>query len=78
MSDNDDNYIGLVLEDIRDQNKAVLEAVTDIQETVRNQPTRDEFQELVTKVDTIQLALTDTNKDLSDHERRITRLEQAA
>lgn len=40
------NYISVLLEDMRDQNRAVLEAVGDMQKKVNNLPTRGEFNEL--------------------------------
>jgi hypothetical protein len=42
----DKDYMAVLLEETRDQNKAVLEAVADIKRSVRNQPTRFEFEEL--------------------------------
>lgn len=76
MSD-DNNGIGVLLEEIRDQNTAVLEAVGQMQDQIKNLPTRDEFQDLVSEVKTVKLALTDTNQQVTDHEQRITRLEHA-
>lgn len=66
----DDKYIGVLLETIRDQNKAVLEAVgdvqrrvTDIESKVDNLPTRQEFTTAVA-------AITDTSKQLHKHEAK--------
>ena len=67
MSSSDDNYVGLLLEQIRDQNKAVLEAVGDIQRKVADLPTRAEFNELKQDVKTIKAAVTETNRDLAKH-----------
>jgi hypothetical protein len=67
MNSSDDNYVGLLLEQIRDQNKAVLEAVGDIRAKVENLPTRDEFNELKQDVKTIKAAVTATNRDLAKH-----------
>ncbi|HVC36444.1 MAG TPA: hypothetical protein VNE40_03325 [Candidatus Dormibacteraeota bacterium] len=78
MSDND-NYMGVLLEEIRDQNKAVLEAVGDMQRHVQKIPVMQEQLERVeTKVDTIQAAVTDTNRDLADLDSRVIIIEQAA
>lgn len=78
MSDPDNDYTGLLLEQIRDQNRAVLEAVT-------NLPTRIEFNELKEDPQTlksdarvIKAAVADLSTQLTDHEHRITRLEAAA
>jgi hypothetical protein len=67
MNNSDDNYTGVLLEQIRDQNKAVLEAVGDIRAKVENLPTRDEFNELKQDVKTIKAAVTTTNRDLAKH-----------
>jgi Protein of unknown function (DUF2730) len=67
MNNSDDNYTGVLLEQIRDQNKAVLEAVGGIRAKVENLPTRDEFNELKRDVKTIKAAVTATNSDLKKH-----------
>ncbi len=74
----DDNYIAVVLEEIRSQNKAVLESVGQMKGTISTLVTKDELAEVRSDVKAIRAALTDTNKDLRDHENRITLLEQAA
>jgi hypothetical protein len=75
---NDDKYTGIILEEIRDQNRAVLEGVGQIQETVKTLATQESLNRLEQKVDTIQFALTDTNQDLHKLDLRVTKLEQAA
>jgi hypothetical protein len=77
MSSDDARYFGILLEEIRDQNKAVLEAVGDIQAQVRILPTRAEFEELRQDVKVIKAAVTDVSHQVTDHEHRITRLEAA-
>jgi hypothetical protein len=42
-TNDDTNYVAVLLEDIRDQNRAVLEAVEDLRQKVDDQPTRSEF-----------------------------------
>lgn len=74
---NDSNYTGIILEEIRDQNKAVIEAVGQMQDTMKTLATQENLDRVETKVDTIQFALTDTNKDLRLHDVRIRKLEQA-
>jgi hypothetical protein len=74
----DDDYTNVLLEQIRDQNKAVLEAVGQVQERVELLATKEDLRQLETKVDTIQAAVTYTNKDLLTLDGRVTRLEQAA
>lgn len=74
----DDDYTTLVLEEIRDQNKAVLEAVDGMQETMKTLATKGELQAVAEDVKTIKQALTATNHSVADHEQRITALKQAA
>ena len=77
MSKTDDNYTGILLEQILDEVKT-------IHELVAGQPTRDEFSKLRDDVGAvkddvrvIKAAATDQSKQLKDHEQRITRLEAA-
>lgn len=77
MSD-EKQYLDMLLEQIRDQNQAVLEAVGDIQRKVDELPTKDAFERLETKVDTIAEAVTDTNKDVRELDGRVARLKKAA
>jgi hypothetical protein len=79
MSDIDSNYVGIILEEIRDQNKAVLEAVSDMRQNVALIPEmKTDIEELKQDVRTIKAAVTATNKDLSKLDTRVTVLEQAA
>ena len=71
----DDNYVGIALEDIRDQNKAVLEAVGQLQEKVNTLSSKDDLKRLEVKVDTIQAAITDTNKDFANLKTRVSTLD---
>jgi predicted nucleic acid-binding Zn-ribbon protein len=73
MSDQD--YAAILLEEIRDQNKAVLEAVGEMRRELSNVPKRDEFEELKEDVKVIKAAVTDISQQVTDHEHRITRLE---
>lgn len=77
MSSDDVRYFGILLEEIRDQNRAVLEAVGDMLAQVRVLPTRAEFAELRQDVKVIKAAVTDVSHQVADHEHRITRLEAA-
>ncbi len=58
----DDIYSEILLEEIRGQNKAVIEAVGQIQDTVKTLATQESLNALEVKVDTIQAAVTDTTK----------------
>ena len=67
MSDSDANHFGVLLEQIVDQNKAVLEAVGDIQRKVADLPTRAEFNELKQDMKVVKAAVTATNRELTEH-----------
>ena len=83
------NYTDILLEDIRDQNRAVLEAVGVMQDHVKLIPKMSERLEkleydmaavrVATRVtnDSIKLIKIRTEK-LEEHETRITKLEQKA
>ena len=73
----DKDYMAVLLEEIRDQNKAVLEAVGDMQKQLADVPKRAEFDELRADVRVIRAAVTDISEQVGDHEQRITRLEAA-
>ena len=78
MSISDDNYLGVLLEEIRDQNRAVLEAVGSMREDLNHLPKREEFDELKQDVKIIKAAVTDLSHQVNDHEHRITRLEASS
>ena len=69
----DDNYTNILLEEIHGQNKAVLEAVGQMQDKMKTLATQDSVDELDVKVSTIQRAVTDTNKD---SDKRLKTLEK--
>lgn len=73
-----DNYTNVLLEEIRDQNKLVVEAVGQIQDKIETLATQESLDRLETKVNTIQIAVTKTNRELRSVEQRVTVLEQAA
>ena len=70
MSDIDAKYVGHLLEEIRDEVRAVHEMVA-------GQPTRGEFERLEQKVDklgddmeTVKAAVGDLSRDLIEHVRQ--------
>jgi hypothetical protein len=73
----DTDYSAVLLEQLVDQNKAVLEAVGDIQRKVANLPTRDAFDELRRDVKTTMAAVRDVSGQVAGHETRISALEAA-
>lgn len=71
------DYTTILLEEIRDQNKAILEGMNDL-------PTRGEFNRLEQKVDqlsdgmkVVKAAVEATNCDVVALDHRVTRLEAA-
>ena len=78
MTKNEAQYFGVVLEEIRDQNKVVLEAVGDLQTTVRKLDHMEtDLKAIKSDIKAIKAAVTDTSKQVQNHERRITKLEHA-
>ena len=76
MSKPDDNYLTILLE-IRDQNKAVLEAVGDMRAELKRVPKCEEFDELKQDVKIIRAAVTDLSYQVHEHRHRIARFEAA-
>lgn len=71
-----DNNFGVILEDIRDQNKAVLEAVGDMQAKIAELPQiATDVAELKQDIKIVKAAVTDVSSKLSDHERRLLQFE---
>lgn len=76
MSDQDDAYwdqrvteaaeraAGFYYEKTKDDFELIFESMDIMQAKIDNLPTRDEFNGLVTRVRTIEHAVTDTNKEL--------------
>lgn len=76
---NPDNYTAVLLKEIRDQMKSVLEIVADNQAKVSKlDGIERDVSELKQDMKIVKQAVTDTNKDLKLLERRVTKLEQAA
>lgn len=76
MTNDSKDYTNVLLEDIREQMKAVLEVSIGTRNMVAKLPTRDEFNELKDDVITIKTAVKDTNKELKLLERRVTKVEE--
>lgn len=71
------NYTAIILEEMRDNFRIVIEAVGQIQDTIKTLATKADLKIVSDDVKIIKLTLTDTNKDVKDHNRRIARLENA-
>ncbi len=69
-------YVAVLLEEVRDQYKTVLEAVGGMQKNVALIPEmREDISEMKQDIKVLKAALTDTNHQVQDHEVRISRLE---
>jgi chromosome segregation ATPase len=78
MSAQDNNYFAVLLEEIRAQNKAVLEYVGEIPKlAARLESIEQNVVELKQDVKVIKAAVTDVSHQVSNHEQRISRLEAA-
>lgn len=75
MSKDENTYVGIILEEIRDQNKAVLEAVGGMQDKMRSLATKEEVENLAEDVKIIKAVITDASKQQQNHEVRISQLE---
>ena len=68
MSNTDGNYIGVLLEQIRDQNQAVLEAVGDIQRKVaRLDDIERDVVEVKQDMKVVRAAVVDVSRGLEQH-----------
>ena len=61
------DHMEVLQAEMLDELKAIHELVTGIRDTVNNQPTRDEFNDLKREVHAVTLGVTDTNRDLKKH-----------
>lgn len=76
--ENDDNYTNAILEEMRDQIRVIHEITVANQSKINKIDTiEQDVAELKTDMKTIKQVVTDTNKDLTLLDRRVTKLEQA-
>jgi peptidoglycan hydrolase CwlO-like protein len=74
----DNNYTDVLLENIQDQNKAVLEAVADIRQKVEPiSSMQEDISVLKHDMQAVKAAVTETNQDLGDLKQRVEHLESA-
>jgi hypothetical protein len=73
----DKDYAIVLMEQMRDELRAVHEAVGGVQEQLADVPKRDEFDELRRDVKTTMSALRDASGQVAYHETRISALEAA-
>jgi hypothetical protein len=69
--------LGILLEEMRDQNKVILEMVGGLPTRKEFDELRDDVAELEAHVKVVKAAVTDLSRHVDNHERRITRLEAA-
>lgn len=73
----DKDYAIVLMEQMRDELRAVHEAVGGIQDQLADVPKRDEFDELRQEVRLIRAAVTATNEDVAGLKHRVDVLEAA-
>jgi hypothetical protein len=71
----DASYTTTLLEEIRDQNKIVLEAVADMPTKLEVLAIKDDLKIVADDVKTIKAVVTDLSRGVSNHEQRLTKLE---
>ena len=72
-----DDHIDVLLEEVRDQNRAVLEAVGQIQQQLNELlPVKSDVAQLTSDMKIVKAAVTDQSLELRDHGSRLTRLEE--
>ena len=71
------DYATILLEEIRDQNKAILEGLREVPKRVELNELKQDVAEVKQSVKTIEAAVKATNRDLGALDQRVTRLEAA-
>ena len=69
------DYTDILLEEIRDQFRAISELVSQIQDNMKLLASSADLEEVKNDVKTIKKVVTDISRQQKDHETRITRLE---
>ena len=74
----EDNYIGLLLEDIQSKLEGVAEAVSDLNNKADRTGQRlDKIEENTNLISAVQVAIKEQTAEINDHEVRISELEAA-
>jgi len=68
------DYVAVMFEEIRDQNKALFEAFGLMQDKMETLATKDSVDALTVRVSTLKVAVTETNKDLRNLDNRVALL----
>lgn len=76
MQGDTSHYEGALLEDIKDQNKAILESLGALKGVpAKLDDLTDDIAELKSDMKVIKSVVKDQSNELNDHEKRITSLE---
>ena len=70
-----DNYTAILLEEIRDQFRAVIEMVSQMQDNMQFLAKTAELEVVKDDIRVIKKVVTDISRQQKDHEKRITKLE---
>lgn len=70
-----DNYTAILLEEIRDQFRAVIEMVSQMQDNMQFLVKTAELEVVKDDISFIKKVVTDISRQQKDHEKRITKLE---
>ncbi len=76
MTDHKDNYTGMLLEDLQHTLQRFAEAMSDVPSEI--QALRADVTELKSDMVVVKSVVTDVSRNVNDHERRLTTLEQVA
>ena len=71
------DYATILLEEIRDQNQAILEGLREVPKRVELNELKQDVAEVKQSVKTIEAAVKATNRDLAALDQRVTGLEAA-
>ena len=71
------DYATILLEEIRDQNKAILEGLREVPKRVEFNELKQDVAELKQDMKVVKAAVQATNRDLAALDQRVTRLEAA-
>lgn len=69
------NYTAILLEEIRDQFRAVIEMVSQMQDNMQFLVKTAELEVVKDDIRVIKKVVTDISRQQKDHEKRITKLE---
>lgn len=70
-----DNYTAILLEEIRDQFRAVIEMVSQMQDNMQFLAKTAELEVVKDDISVIKKVVTNISRQQKDHEKRITKLE---